>query len=96
MPTTTENDIENYLIARCKRAKILLRKAQWVGHNHCPDRIVMTPLSTVWVELKAPRKEPRPGQLREHDRMRAAGQNVVVIDSKAGVDALIKQLNEEV
>lgn len=87
-----ENSIEKYLIAQCKKAGAMLRKTQWVGHNHCPDRLVMTPHATVWVELKAPGKVPRPGQYREHDRMRAAGQTVIVIDSKNQVDDFIKTL----
>ena len=44
---------------------------------------------TIWVELKAPSVEPETHQLREHARMRAMGQRVVVIDSIEGVDALL-------
>lgn len=91
---TVENDIEKYLIKRAKREGFLIRKTQWVGHNHCPDRLIMTPLATVWVELKAPDKKPNGGQLREHARMRKAGQEVDVIDSFTGVDALINELKE--
>ena len=42
--------------------------------------------SQIWVELKAPGVEPEPHQLREHGRMRAMGQTVLVIDSIEGVD----------
>lgn len=48
---------------------------------------------TIWVELKAPGKKPTPAQTREHVRMRLAGQDVRVIDSLAGVDALMKELD---
>lgn len=44
---------------------------------------------TAWVELKAPGKKPRVGQLREHERMRAMGQRVEVIDSLEGVGRLL-------
>ena len=47
------------------------------------------PSQTIWVELKAPGAKPRPSQLREHDRMRALGQRVVVIDSLEGVEELL-------
>ena len=47
------------------------------------------PPKAIWVELKATGKRPEPHQLREHDRMQAMGQNVVVIDSIEGVDALL-------
>lgn len=87
-----ESDVEGYLIKQCKKAGYLIRKAQWVGHNHCPDRLIMTAGLTVWVELKAPGKKPNGGQLREHARMRIAGQRVDVIDNLADVDALITEL----
>ena len=35
--------------------------------------------ATIWVELKAPGKEPEPHQAREHKRMRDCGQAVFVI-----------------
>lgn len=47
------------------------------------------PAQTIWVELKAPGAKPRPSQLREHERMRAMGQRVEVIDSLEGVEALL-------
>lgn len=42
--------------------------------------------ATVWVELKRPGEKPRGSQLREHQRMRDAGQCVVVLDSIPAVD----------
>jgi hypothetical protein len=48
-----------------------------------------TPAQTTWVELKAPGEKPRPGQLREHERMRRMGQRVEVIDSIEGVEKLL-------
>jgi hypothetical protein len=42
-----------------------------------------------YVELKAPGKLPGQVQVREHARLRELGQYVVVIDSTAGVDALL-------
>ena len=44
---------------------------------------------SIWVELKAPGKVAEPHQLREHRRMAAMGQRVVVIDSLAGVEELL-------
>lgn len=44
---------------------------------------------TVFVELKATGKKPETHQLREHERMRAMGQHVVVIDSIEAVDELL-------
>lgn len=89
-----EKDIEAYLVRQALKHGLLLRKCQWVGHNHCPDRLLMSPKLTVWVELKAPNKKPRAGQSREHDRLRQAGQRVEVVDSKTGVDELINNILE--
>lgn len=89
-----EKTIEKYLRAQCKAAGFLCRKVCWVGMNGCPDRLIMTPAATLWVELKSPNKEPTLQQQREHARMREAGQNVVFTDSKAGVDVIIKMLKE--
>ena len=45
--------------------------------------------TTIWVELKAPGEKARPSQVREHERMRAMGQRVLVIDSIEGVEELL-------
>ena len=42
-----------------------------------------------FVELKAPGQKPDPHQEREHERLRALGCNVHVIDSKEAVDRYI-------
>ncbi len=88
-----ERDIEAYLVKRVKALGGEVRKVKWIGRRGAPDRLVMLEdqwfrLSpTTWVELKAPGVKPEPHQLREHQRMRAMGQTVVVIDSIEGVDA---------
>lgn len=48
-------------------------------------RVISYP-ATVWVELKATGEKPRLSQLREHKRMRALGQRVLVIDSLEAID----------
>lgn len=98
-----ESQIEAYLVKRVKALGGEVRKVQWIGRRGAPDRLVMLPSSwmgrrtsgfwdsptTIWVELKAPGVKPEAHQLREHKRMRAMGQRVVVIDSIEGVDALL-------
>lgn len=57
-----------------------------------PGEVVMDECmgaATIWVELKAPGEKARPSQVREHERMRAMGQRVVVIDSIEGVEELL-------
>jgi hypothetical protein len=96
-----ESDIEKHLVKRVKELGGEVRKVQWIGRNGAPDRLVMLPSivndqgrkivtdRTIWVELKAPGQKPRPNQIREHDKMRAMGQRVVVIDSIEGVEELL-------
>lgn len=98
-----ERDIEKYLVKRVKEAGGEVRKVKWIGRRGAPDRVVMlAPVwddphdayparwgGAIWVELKAPGVKPEPYQLREHGRMRAMGQQVVVIDSIEGVEELL-------
>lgn len=99
-----ERDIERHLVQRVKALGGEVRKVQWVGRRGAPDRLVMLPAregpkimggtviypgATIWVELKAPGVKPEAYQLREHERMRAMGQRVVVIDSIEGVEELL-------
>lgn len=84
-----ERDIEAALVARVKYLGGEIRKVKWIGRNFAPDRVVMlSGWPTIWVELKAPKKKPTPGQAKEHQRMRAAGQIVVKIDTLAQIDEL--------
>lgn len=87
-----ENDIEDYLIERVRAAGGEVRKAEWVGRRHCPDRRVMHAKRCVWVECKRPGAKPRPGQLREHARMRLLGEDVIVLSTFDEVDEFIASL----
>lgn len=91
-----ESMVENYLVEQVRAKGGECRKLKWLGRNGAPDRLVMMPQRTIWVELKAsglaalfPHTPHERQQHREHERMRAMGQNVVVIDSYEGVDALL-------
>ena len=98
-----ERDIEEYLRQRVMAMGGETRKVKWIGRDGAPDRLVMMPASVwgvgsaTWAELKRPGKlatfpadAHERAQHREHERMRALGQHVVVIDSLAGVDELLK------
>lgn len=84
-----ESDIEDYLVKRVRAMGGEVRKVRWIGRRGAPDRLVMMPTATIWVELKAPGKTPEPHQLREHERMRALGQRVEVVDSLQSVEGLL-------
>jgi hypothetical protein len=90
-----ERDIEDYLVKRVKAMGGEVRKIKWIGRRGAPDRLVMLPAwalgsgVSAWVELKAPGEKAKPHQAREHERMRAMGQRVEVIDSLEGVEELL-------
>ncbi len=94
-----ESEVEKHLVKRVKELGGECRKVQWIGRKGAPDRLVMLPYMTyvndlvmptaIWVELKAPGEKAKPHQVREHERMRAMGQRVVVIDSIEGVEELL-------
>jgi hypothetical protein len=102
-----ESEIEAYLVKRAEEAGALVRKVQWVNRDGAPDRLLMFPervvggaaaRTTFWVELKAlggaakfPSNPHERQQQREHERMRAHGQHVVVLDSTESVDYFLEQ-----
>lgn len=70
--------------------RLVLLPATWIKLREFPWAEVGTfPAATIWVELKATGEVPEPHQLREHQRMRAMGQRVEVIDSIEGVERLL-------
>lgn len=92
-----ESVVEKYLVQRVEAIGGEVRKVSWIGRRHAPDRVVMLKWAengrtTKWVELKAPGKKPRPGQEREHQRMRDAGQDVHVLDTIEAVDKFIAEV----
>lgn len=93
-----ESTVENYFIARVKANGGEVRKVKWINHRGAPDRFVMMPGVSCFVELKRPGEEPEAHQAREHDRLVNAGNNVAVIDTKEKVDMFmddLKQLQNE-
>ena len=87
-----ESEVETHLVAKVKALGGEVRKLRWIGRANAPDRLVLLPTKALWmVELKRPGEVPRITQLREHDRLRAFGVNVVVLDSKQAVDQFIKE-----
>lgn len=84
-----ERNIEAHLVKRVQELGGEVRKAAWIGRRGAPDRVVMLNGKTVFVELKAPGQKAKPHQAREHDRMRAMGQTVLVLDSIEGIEGLL-------
>lgn len=83
MTYTRESSIERHLVAQVKAAGGTAYKFTSPGRRGVPDRLVLLPGGrAVFVECKAPGEQPRSDQVREHNRLRAMGFEVVVLDSK--------------
>lgn len=83
-----ERDIEAYLIKRCKEIGALADKFTSPQRRSVPDRLITFGGRVLFVELKATGKKPTEAQVRDHERRRAAGAEVVWLDSVEGVDWL--------
>lgn len=99
-----ESKIEAHLKARVEANGGLIRKLAYPGRKGAPDRMVVwgqhfdarqggtwQPPDIDFIELKAPGKKPDDHQRREHDRLRALGCAVFVIDSIEAVDDYISR-----
>lgn len=88
-----ENKVETYLHDRVtKEMNGTTRKWASPGRDGVPDRIIITPAALWLVEVKTDDGTLSPAQVREHDRLRAAGATVKVVYGHAGVDELIEEL----
>lgn len=56
------------------------------------SRRLSHPAECIFVELKAPGKKPTEAQERDHEKRRAMGFRVEVIDTKEGVDSFIRSV----
>lgn len=93
-----ENKIERHLLRRaiCQGAEV--RKVKWIGRNGAPDRLIIWPPSprrvtgiVDWIELKSTTGKLSPSQIREHQILTQANQNVFVFSSTEQVDDYIRQ-----
>lgn len=77
-----ERDVERALVRRVKALGGLCDKFVSPGRRSCPDRIVTLPGGVIiFCELKSPGKKPTKLQARDHERRRALGCDVRVIDT---------------
>lgn len=76
-----ERDIEAYLVKRCKEIGALCDKFTSPQRRSVPDRLITFGGRVLFVELKATGKKPTEAQVRDHERRRAAGAEVVWLDS---------------
>jgi hypothetical protein len=84
-----ENAIEKYLHDRVKELGGEHRRIAWIGRRDAPDDLILLRGRSFYVECKRPGEKPRPGQEREHARLRAAGIQVHVVSTFAEIDELL-------
>lgn len=85
-----ERFIEAYLKRMVAQAGGMAVKQDWVGVRGAPDRLVILPGRMFFVELKAPGQKPEPHQARLHEKLRALGVKVYVVDQLIQIDELLK------
>jgi Holliday junction resolvase len=77
-----EKEIEKALVKRVKELGGLCEKFTSPGRRSVPDRIVTLPGGRiVFVECKAPGKKPTELQLRDHERRRNLGCEVIIVNN---------------
>lgn len=89
-----EKQIEAYLVKRIHAIGGECEKFVSIAKRSVPDRIIsLKGGRIIFVEVKSKGKHPTEMQERDHQRRREMGFDVRVIDSKEGVDALVKELS---
>ncbi|WP_027533842.1 hypothetical protein [Bradyrhizobium sp. WSM3983] len=76
-----ESEIENAVCERAQANGWLVRKFKYIGRRAAADRLFIRGGRVVFIEFKQKGKLPRPGQDREHLRLKAHGAEVHVIDN---------------
>lgn len=85
-----EKDIEKHLRDKVKSLGGITYKFVSPGNAGVPDRLVLMPGGRItFVELKAPGKKSTALQRLQQKRISSLGFDVLVLDSKAKVDAFI-------
>lgn len=77
-----ESSIERKVTDFAKRNGWIVRKLKWINRNGAPDRLFMKGGVCVFVEFKQSKKKARTNQSQEHEKLRAAGMHVVLVDNK--------------
>jgi len=86
-----EKTIEQALVKRVKELGGMAEKFVSPGRRSVCDRLVTLPVNVIiFVELKAPNKNPTPLQELDHERRRALGCDVRVINTLEDARAFTK------
>lgn len=88
-----EQFIESQLKKAVKASGGLCWKLVSPGTSGVPDRICLMRNRVVFVELKAPGKQPRPIQQHRMNQLRKQGFTTLVVDSVDGIKEVLDALS---
>ena len=89
----SEKAIERKLVAECRKRGLLCLKFSSSTDIGFPDRLILVDGGRAsWVEVKSAGKKPRKTQLIRHERLRALGFRVYVIDRTSQIEPLLEEL----
>ena len=89
----SEKAIERKLVEECRKHGLLCIKFSSSTDIGFPDRLVLADGGRVsWVEIKSAGKKPRKTQIIRHERLRALGFKVYVIDHTSQIEPLLEEL----
>ena len=95
--TESEKDLEAELRERCKTLGWMCIKLTSQYQRGLPDRLILMPGGRVcFAEIKTTGKKPTALQKVTHERLRALGYRVEVVDTTESLDNLIVELLYEV
>jgi hypothetical protein len=88
-----EKQVEKYLCDKVKEIGGLCEKFTSPGRRAVPDRLITLPENNIsFVELKAPGRKATAAQERDHEKRRALGAKVYVLNSIKQVDDWIEDV----
>ena len=88
-----EKQIERRLVRMTSQMGGMALKFVSPGCDGVPDRLVLLPEGKVgFVEVKAPRKKPRPLQVRRISQIRGLGFPVFVVDGMEQIEEVLQKI----
>lgn len=92
--TVLESSVEKDLLRKCRAAGMLCLKFVSPARTGVPDRVIICPAGTIFIELKRPGEDLRPDQRAMHAKMTRYGAEIHTVSTFAGVAALVKSLSD--
>lgn len=87
--------IERQLVRAVNAVGGMALKLVVPGYDGMPDRLLLLPSGRAsFIEVKQFGLKPRAIQIRQHDRLRALGFSVYVLDDVSNIDGMIKAILE--